>query len=173
MAVFLTEWRVSVDSLQAAEPPCSVSNGPHIYKYWKPHQMEDRLTKQTAEFYWKKWSKNWRSEYAPTWDCHKSRQPSPCTVAAMEDSTWFIWRSRARHPLRHNTELRRSSKLIFVRMKLPYPFSEIVLAWLSKQTVPRHQYRQTLACWRCCVLRLWFSVRISTFSDFPVVCKHL
>ena len=33
----------------------------------------------------------------------------------MEDSTWSIWRLRARHLLRHSTELRKSAKLIFVR----------------------------------------------------------
>ena len=30
------------------------------------------------------------SGYAPTWDCHNSRQLPSCTVAAMEDSTLSI-----------------------------------------------------------------------------------
>ena len=49
---FLTEGWDSAESLQAAEPPCSVSNSPRIYKYWKPHQVGDRFTKQNTKIYW-------------------------------------------------------------------------------------------------------------------------
>ena len=44
---FITERWDSAESLQAAEPPCSVSNCPGICKYWKPQQLEDKFTKPT------------------------------------------------------------------------------------------------------------------------------
>ena len=60
-----------------------------------------------------------RSGYAPIWDCH-SRQPSllHCCRNGRLNMVNLTLPQRARHPLRHSTELRRSAKLIFVRMKL-------------------------------------------------------
>ena len=63
---FITERWDSAESLQAAELPCSVSNGPRIYKYWKPQQVEGRFTKQNTKIYYNG-QKNWRSRYAATW----------------------------------------------------------------------------------------------------------
>ena len=111
---FLSEGWDSAESLPAADPPCSVSNGPRIYKYWKPHQVEDRFTKKHQNLL--KWSKNYVPDMHPFGIVIFHDSLPSYTVAAMEDWTWSIWRLRARHPLRHSTELRRSATLIFVRM---------------------------------------------------------
>ena len=74
---------------EAAEPPCIVTNGPRIYRYSKPQQVEDRFTKQNTKNI-KMVKKTDVQGMHPLGIVIIHDSLPSCTVAAMEDSTWSI-----------------------------------------------------------------------------------